>query len=375
MDSMTSRERVWRTFNHRVPDRVPQDFGSRGSGIGLAGYEELKKRIGVEAPTEVLDSRLGLAVVDESILHRFHIDTRYVYMKAAASWDPKADLGADTLVDEWGATLKRPQGGFYYDHIGFPIKEATLDSIKAHRWPDPDDPTRYEGAKERAREFYEKGFAVGSYMKGTFETTWIMRGVEQAMIDMVLEQEFFHALSDKISEILARMVENFLSEVGEYLQFFCITCDLGTQVAPMISPDDYKAKVRPYEKRIFDTIKRSSNAKVAQHSCGAIFKIIPHLIDAGVDILNPVQTSAKGMDTALLKKEYGKDICFWGGIDAQKILPHGTPEDVEKEVRRVIRDLSPDGGFLFAPTHDIQTFTPVDNIIAMYESGLKYGLY
>jgi uroporphyrinogen decarboxylase len=143
----------------------------------------------------------------------------------------------------------------------------------------------------------------------------------------------------------------------------------------MISPDDYKAKVRPYEKRIFETVKRKSNAKVAQHSCGAIFKIIPHLIDAGIDILNPIQTSAKGMDTALLKREFGKDLCFWGGIDTQKILPNGTPEDVEKEVQRVMRDLSPEGGFLFAPTHDIQTFTPVENIIAMYESGLKYGRY
>jgi uroporphyrinogen decarboxylase len=372
---MTSQERVWSAFNHQVPDRVPQDFGSRGSGIGLAGYEELKKRLGVNTPTEVLDSRLGLAVVHESILRRFHIDTRYVYMKAAASWDPKTNAAADTLVDEWGATLKRPRGGFYYDHVGFPIKEASLEAIKAHPWPDPDDRSRYEGVRELAKEYHEKGFAVGSYMKGTFETTWIMRGVERAMTDMLLEQEFFHALSDRISDILARMVENFLTEVGEYLQFFCVTCDLGTQTAPMISPDHYKTKVRPYEKKIFDTIKRHSTAKVAQHSCGAIFKLVPHLIEAGVDILNPVQTNAKDMDTALLKKEYGKDICFWGGIDAQKILPHGTPSDVEKEVRRVIGDLSPDGGFLFAPTHDIQTFTPVENIIAMYEAGLRYGLY
>jgi len=375
MDSMTGRERVWKALNHQVPDRVPQDFGSRGSGIGLAGYEELKKRLGVKTPTEVLDSRLGLAVIDESILDRFHIDTRYVYMKAAASWDPKANALEDTFVDEWGATLKRPKGGFYYDHVGFPLKEATLDALKAHRWPDPDDPTRYEGLRETARSYYEKGYAVGSYMKGTWETMWILRGVEQAMMDMVLEPEFFHALADKASEILARMVENFLGEVGGYLQFFCVTCDLGTQIAPMISPDDYKAKVRPYEKRIFETVKRKSNAKVAQHSCGAIFKIIPHLIDAGIDILNPIQTSAKGMDTALLKREFGKDLCFWGGIDTQKILPNGTPEDVEKEVQRVMRDLSPEGGFLFAPTHDIQTFTPVENIIAMYESGLKYGRY
>lgn len=345
MVSMTSRERVWKALNRQVPDRVPLDFGSRGSGLSLGAYEELKKKRGVNTPTQVLDNRLGLAVIDESILTGFHIDTRYVYMKPSSSWDPKANPAEDTFIDEWGATLKRPQGGFYYDHVGFPIKDPALEAIKKHHWLDPDDATRYQGLKEIAKTIYENGYALGSYMKGTFETTWILRGVEQALMDMVLEPKFFHALSDKVSGILSRMVENFLSQVGDYLQFFCITCDLGTQLALMISPEDYKTKVRPYEKRIFDTVKQKSKAKVAQHSCGAIFKLIPDLIESGIDILNPIQTNAKGMDTALLKREFGKDLCFWGGIDAQKILPQGTPEEVEREVKRVMSDLSRVEGF------------------------------
>ncbi len=375
MATTSSRDRVWKALNHQVPDRVPLDFGSRGSGLALGAYEELKKHLGVSTHTQVLDMRLGLAAIDESILNRFHIDTRYVYVKSSKSWDPKAHPRDDTFVDEWGATLKRPQGGFYYDHVGFPIKEPALEALITHPWPDPDDPSRYEGLKEIAKAFYEKGYAVGTYMKGTFETIWILRGFEQALMDMVLEAKFYHALADKVSEILSRMVQHFLAEVGDYLHFFCITCDLGTQLAPMISPSDYKAFVKPYEKRIYEAIRQKSKSKVAQHSCGAIFKLIPHLIDAGIDILNPIQTNAKGMDTALLKKEFGKDLCFWGGIDAQKILPDGVPEDVEREVKRVIQDLSPEGGFLFAPTHDIQTFTPPENIIALYESGLRYGSY
>jgi uroporphyrinogen decarboxylase len=193
------------------------------------------------------------------------------------------------------------------------------------------------------------------------------------MMDLVLEPRFFHALADKVSEVLSRMVENFLTEVGDYLQFFCITTDLGTQIGLMISPSDYKTFVRPYEKRIYETIRKKSKAKVAQHSCGAIFQLIPDLIETGIDILNPIQTNAKGMDTALLKREFGKDLCFWGGIDAQKVLPQGTPEEVEREVKRVVQDLSPGGGFLFAPSHDIQTFTPPENVVALYESGLRYG--
>lgn len=375
MVSMNSRERVRKALNHQIPDRVPLDFGSKGSGLAFGVYEELKKRLAVATPTQVLDIRLGLAAIDESILDRFHIDTRYVYMKASKSWNSEANPQEDTFVDEWGAMLKRPQGGFYYDHIGFPIKEPRTESIQGHRWPDPDDPSRFEGLKEIARAYYEKGYAVGSYMKGPFETTWILRGFEQSLMDIPLNPKFYHALADKITEILARMVENFLAEVGDYLQFFCITCDLGTQLAPMISPSDYKTFVRPYEKKIYDTIRRKSKAKVAQHSCGAIFKLIPDLIESGIDILNPIQTNAKGMDTALLKKEFGKDLCFWGGMDAQKILPYGTPEEVEREVKRVIQDLSPEGGFLFAPTHDIQTFTPTENIIRLYENGWKYGSY
>jgi len=370
MDNMSSRERVWKAFNHQMPDRVPLDFGSKGSGLALRTYEELKCRFGVKTPTKVLDQRLGLAVIDEAILNRFQIDTRYVYMQSSKSWDPKANLLEDTFIDEWGATLKRPENGFYYDHVGFPIKEPTMEAIKKHKWLDPDDPTRYAGLREIAKDYYDRGYSVGSYMKGTFETVGILRGFEQSLMDIAIEPEFYHAISDKVSEILSRMVENFLAEVGDYLQFFCITCDLGTQIGLLISPDYFRTSIRPYEKRIYEAIRKKSKAKVAHHSCGAVFPLIPDLIEAGVDILNPIQTNARGMDTALLKKEFGKDICFWGGIDAQKILPLGTPTDVEREVKRVMADLSPGGGFLFAPSHDIQAFTPIDNVIAMYNAAV-----
>jgi uroporphyrinogen decarboxylase len=143
----------------------------------------------------------------------------------------------------------------------------------------------------------------------------------------------------------------------------------------MISPDHYKIFVKPYEKRIFEVVKRKSKAKVAQHSCGAVFRLIPELIDSGIQILNPIQTSAKGMDTKLLKREYGQDLCFWGGIDVQKILPCGTPGEVEREVKRVIDDLAAGGGVLLGPSHDIQAFTPVENIVALFQSAVKYGLY
>ena len=373
MTEITSRERTLLAFNRKMPDRVPLDLGSKGSSIALSAYEDLKTYLGIETPTSILDKRLGIAVIDEEVLERFHTDTRYIYMKAPAHWELRPDRVNDTWVDEWGATLKRPQGGYYYDHVEYPIKEADLGALKKYNFVDPDDRGRYAGLREEAKKYYDKGYAVGTYLKGVAETIWILRGMQNAFIDMGLNKSFYHALADKTSEILARMVENLIAEVGEYLQFICVTCDLGTQNNQMISIDTYKTFVRPYEKRIFDVVKKNSEAKAAQHSCGAIFDLIPYIIESGVEIINPVQTNARGMDTALLKKEYGAEVCFWGGVDIQKIVPFGTPNEVKREVKRVINDLGENGGYLLGPSHDIQANTPPQNVIAVYEAAWEYG--
>lgn len=374
-NGMSSRERITRAFNHQEPDRVPIDFGSRGSGLGLLVYDEFKRELGVDSKTEILDKRLGLAVIDEKILNRFNVDTRYVYMRASANWDPRANPQEDTFVDEWGATLKRPQGGFYYDHVEFPIKEATTEAINRHKWPDPSDKSRVQGAAEEAKRYYDQGYAVGTYLKGIWETTWIVRGIENCMTDMFLNKDFYHHLLDKVAEVLIGELSLFLDEVGPYLSFVCVTEDLGTQLNLMISPQAYMEFIQPRSRQLFEAIKKKSNAKVAQHSCGAIFPLIPELIKSGIEMLNPIQVSARGMDTKLLKSEYGRDIIFWGGIDSQKTLISATPHEVEEETKRVIGDLAPGGGYLIAPTHDIQNFTPPANIIAFYEAANKYGWY
>ncbi|HJL53242.1 MAG TPA: uroporphyrinogen decarboxylase family protein, partial [Arenicellales bacterium] len=155
-------------------------------------------------------------------------------------------------------------------------------------------------------------------------------------------------------------------------QYVCVTCDVGTQNNIMISKEHFDTFIRPYESMIFDAI-RDGGAKVALHSCGSVFEIVPQIIDCGVDILNPIQTSASGMDTRKLKQEFGRDLCFWGGIDVQQVLRSGTVDEVRQETRRVIEDLSPGGGYLFAPSHDIQTGTPLDNVMAMFETAREIG--
>ena len=373
MPAMTSRERVLAAFDRTPPDRVPFDLGSRGSSLAISLYEDLKRHLGIERPPVVLDRRLGLAAIDEDVLERFGVDTRYVYLKTPASFQPRHDPETDSFTDEWGGTLRRPKGGFYYDHVDFPIKEGTIEAVTRHPLPDPDDPTRTRGLREEARAFYDAGYAVGTYMKGVSETIWILRGLENAYMDMALNPKVYHALADRVSTVLARMVENLFREVGDSVQFLCVTCDLGTQHNLMVSPRAYKEFIRPYEGRLFEAARKTGKARIAQHSCGAVAKIIPLIIESGVEILNPVQTNAAGMDTAFLNREFGKDLCFWGGIDAQRILPFGTPAEVRAEVARVIGDLAPGGGYLCGPTHGIQAFTPPENVVAMCEAVREFG--
>ncbi|MEW6226825.1 MAG: uroporphyrinogen decarboxylase family protein [Bacillota bacterium] len=312
-DALTPRERVGRAFNHEEPDRVPIDFGGKGSGLGLALYEELKDKLGVVSPTQVLDKRLGSAVVDESILKRFHVDTRYVYLQSSAKWDPRPDPTDGSFFDEWGGKLRCPREGLYYDHVEHPIKDPSVKAIERHRWPEPEDASRISGLRELARLYSESGYAVGTYLKGVWETTWILRGFENVLADLILNRKFLHSLLDKTTDILEGILSRLLDEVGDYLSFVCITCDLGTQVAPMLSKSAYEEFVRPREMRLFDLVKKKSPAKVAQHCCGSISELIPSIIEAGVEILNPIQVSAAGMEPSRLKREYGNELVFWGG--------------------------------------------------------------
>ena len=375
MENSKHRERVLKAFNRQQPDRIPIDFGSKGSSLVIGAYDKLKEKLGLEKPTEILDTRLGLAQIDSEILDKFKVDTRYVYMKGAASHDPQWNTAEDTFVDEWGVTLKKPKGGLYYDYVKFPIQEPNIQALKTHQWPDPDDPTRFEGLREEAKALYDRGYAVGTYIKGVWETTWALRSMENACLDLLTEKKFYLAMADRVADVLSRMVENFFCEVGDYVQWICVTCDLGSQENLLISPQAYKEFVRPFEIRIYEAARKHSSAKIAQHSCGAVYPLIPNIIDAGVEILNPIQTSAKGMDTAKLKAEFGNHLCFWGGIDVQQLMSFGTVQDIAQEVERVMGDLGPGGGYLFGPSHDIQTMTPPENVLAMYETALQRAQY
>jgi uroporphyrinogen decarboxylase len=203
-----------------------------------------------------------------------------------------------------------------------------------------------------------------------------MRGLENTMMDMALNQDFFQALLRKITDLMVEATDKFLDEVGDTIDVYLMGDDLGSQNAPLCSPQMYRDLVKNSHAELIAKVREKSKAKIFFHSCGNVYPLIGDLIDVGVDILNPVQVSAKDMgDTARLKREFGDKITFCGGIDTQTVLPKGTPEEVRAEVRHRIKDLASGGGYILAAVHCIQPDVPLENIEAMFDEAKKSGQY
>jgi uroporphyrinogen decarboxylase len=196
------------------------------------------------------------------------------------------------------------------------------------------------------------------------------------LINLIANPKFAGALLDKVVELESQMVRNMLRAAGKNVDVVLCPDDLGMQTAPLISPELYRKMIKPRHRRLFDTIKSHTKAKLLLHSDGAIAPLIGDLIDVGVDALNPVQVSAAGMgDTTGLKREFGNHIAFWGAIDTHHMLPFGSPQEVREEVRRRIEELAPGGGYVLASVHNIQAEVPPENICAMFEAAKRYGGY
>jgi uroporphyrinogen decarboxylase len=211
---------------------------------------------------------------------------------------------------------------------------------------------------------------------GAFETAGWLRGLEQFYMDLALDPGLACAIVDRLLEIKLGFLERALAQIGDVLDVVGEGDDLGGQHAPLISPDMYRKLVKPRHRQLFQFIHEHSRAKIMLHSCGSIRPLIPDLIEIGVDILNPVQVSAADMDSADLKREFGRELAFWGGgVETQHVLPFGTPQEVRDDVRRRLDDLMPGGGYVFNPVHNIQAGVPACNIMAMWEAYREHGIY
>ena len=384
--SMSSAQRVKLALQHKEPDRVPFDLGSTDvTGITVGAYRNLLSYLGIKKEKiPIIDIVQQVAGVDEDVLERLGTDIRGLFFDPPSNWKLKIEEGDEYsyFTDQWGIGWKMPKKrGYYYDMYHHPLKrKITEKDIDSYPWPEPRDPARIEGMKEKIKKFEEKDKAtlVGPIEAGFFELSFWMRGFSNFFMDLAADPSLACYLMDKLLELRIACWEMILKELGNYILIAREGDDLGVQKSTMVSLEMYRKYIKPRHKELFSYIKKTAPKPIYIffHTCGSVYNIIPDLIEIGVDILNPIQVSAAKMNTKKLKKEFDKDLTFWGGgVDTQDILPHSSPQQVKDEVKRRINDLAPGGGFIFSAVHNIQPDVPPKNIMAMCDAVKEFGKY
>ena len=381
---MNSVERVKLALNHQEADHVPLDIAGTGvSQIHVTAYTNLRQYLNLPArEPDIIFVAEQLAKFETDIADRLETDFVFVLPQAPSTYELKFhDEGAyEAYIDEWGIGWKKPkQGGFYYDMYYHPLATAeTLADFKAYKLPDPLDERRYQKLRPEVEAAVARGKAVvlAGPGAGILETYTWLRGFEQFYIDMALNHEFVAYMLDLLVEFKQAYWERALADFGDLVTVVCEHDDLAGQKAPLFSPDTYRTLVKPRHQKLFQFIKARAPVKLFYHTDGAVRSLIWDLIEAGMDILNPVQFTAAHMDLPGLKQEFGRDLVFWGaGVDTQGVLGSGTPDEVNADVKRNIDALAPGGGFIFATVHDIQANVPPENIMAMWDAWKEYGVY
>ena len=373
--SMTHGERLVAAISHKQPDMVPIDLcGTVDSSIVVEGYEKLKKHFGIEAENGLCHRMMRVVQVDERILRALDIDTRGIFPGAPIKGGEQ-ELGPHRYRDAWGIERVHPEHSYYYDQISFPLSgEITISDISNYPWPDPDDPGIVQGLKERVRWIRENTdcAAILTLPAPFVHISQYLRGFEDWFCDFVLNPKILEALFDAVLEVTLQIARNALKEVGQEVDVVICADDLGTQDGLQISYDHFLKYVKPRLEKYFRQIHVLSPAKVLFHSCGSVARIIEDLIEIGVDVLNPVQVTAAGMNPVELKKKYRGRMAFWGGMDSQEVLPRGNVKEVKKMVEDLIEQMGEGGGFVLSSVHNIQPDVPLDNILAMFQHGREY---
>jgi uroporphyrinogen decarboxylase len=381
---VNSKERVALTLSHQEPDHVPSDLGGTGlTTLHFTAYRNLRQYLGLPpVKPRVAAMAEQLAMVDDDVVAWLQADVSPVRPDPAFGFEfVFQDEGEyETYLDEWGIGWRKPKdGGFYYDMYHHPLAGAeSLADMQAARFPDPLDDRRFATMRAQAEAAGAAGKAVALWgpCAGVLEVYSWMRGYEPFYVDLALHQDLVAYMLDRMVEFKCAFWERALREIGDLVDVVIEADDMAGQERLLFSPATYRRLVKPRHKRLFQFIKAQAPVKLFFHSCGAIRPLIPDLIEVGVDILNPVQVAAAGMDPVALKRDFGGDLVFWGGgVDTQQVLGTGTPAQVRDDVRRNIEALMPGGGFVFAAVHDIQANVPAENIMAMWDAWHEYGTY
>ncbi len=346
---MTPRERVLAAVDRRMADRTPADYKAEPEvnrammeTLGLADYEALLRRLEVDVR---------------------RLEPRYV-------GPPYRTFEDGVFEDYWGIRSKHLKAahGSYDMHTWTPLWDArSASDLAAHAWPTPDI---FDYGVMRDQCARAEGFAVMYEGADLFTRPCILRNMENVLVDMIEQPEMAHFLFEKFTAFYVEDITRALEATRGGFDIYCEWSDYGTQRALLISVPMFRELIAPYLKRLVD-VCHASGVKFMAHSCGAIRPIIPELVALGVDVLDPIQVTAAGMDPAGLKRDFGGSLAFHGGVSTQTTLPFGTPDEVREAVRARVATLGAGGGYILAATHDISADTPPENILAMYDPALR----
>jgi uroporphyrinogen decarboxylase len=416
---MTKRERVLSALSHREPDKVPIDLGAmRSTGITAVAYSHLKKYLGVTAGnTYVYDVVQQLAQPEMPILDYVEadvIDLGRAFLGEERDWKDfvlpdgspaKIPAYAHFEPDGAGGWLARskdgtvigtmPRDAFYLSQSYFPLQDwdgrslapleklpdlmdkVTWGAFPTAPWHKPLEKEHLADIRKRAKQLFETTDCaiMAAFGGNLLEWGQFLCRMDRFLADLIEAPNKAEALLDMLTELHLENLEKFLDAIEGYVQVIQMGDDLGTQRAPQISPQMYRRFFKPRHKQIYEEVRRRKGVHLFLHSCGSIVDLLPDLIEIGVEIINPVQTSARGMDPERLKREFGRDLTFWGGgCDTQHLLPSGTEREIAEQVRRRMEIFGPGGGFVFTQVHNILPNVPPQNIVAMVEAAKTYRL-
>ena len=404
----SSRERVLRSIAHKEPDRVPVDLGATpSSGISAIAYNKLKTHLGLDCPTRIYDVVQQLAQPDELILDHFRIDAVDIgrtFNAKSGDWHKTilAD-GTEAFYPKWFDPLKCADGSFevykqdvliakmpdkgtFFDQCCFPyidgypadfkdIESAmgkVLWAAMVHSpWDNAGSPDFWTDLRERTLKLREQSDRALVVVCGCnlFEWGTFLRRMDNFLMDLYLDENNVNRLLDKLLELHLRTLEKVCMAVGDIVDVIRFGDDLGTDLGSFMPPEMYRRYFKPRHKMLCDYVKKNSSMHTFLHTCGSIYSLIPDLIDAGYEILNPMQTNCRNMEPEKLKAEFGKDVTFWGGgCDTRAILNNGSPQQVREHVLGRLDILTPGGGFIFNTVHNILPEVPPQNIIAMFDA-------
>ena len=408
--TLTSRERVRLALAHEEPDRVPVDFGAtRTSGIAATAYRRLVADLGLHEAVRVYDVKQQLALPSLQAIEAMGGDVVQVTRLGPTTGMPFLELDAwqdgrmtdgspcalpaayEPLETDDGTLeirrdgvlyARRPPGAAYFDVCPFPLASAeTAADVERYAWPDPWSEREEEwlrGQVEALHTGTDKALFAGLPMlcSSFFEIGAVLFGFERFLENLLLRREMMERWLDLALDHHCAVLDRFLAVAGPYVEAVQTSDDFGAQESLLVRPALYRALFKPRQARWVEFVKARTSAKVFLHCDGAVSEILPDFVEIGIDVLNPVQTSARGMDPARIKRDHGGRLALWGaGVDTQSTLPFGSVEDVRREVRERIALLAPGGGFVFAPIHNVQPDIPADKIRAVFETARECGRY